>query len=229
MAGKNHSSGEPGEKERPGRSQASCCVDLALEHSRELFHDGERAFATITISGNVQTHALPSTPIRRWLADLYYRERGAAASNESVAAALNALAGRAFFRGKEAAVYLRAGEHCGKTYIDLGDGTWRVVEVRPTGWRIIEARNAPVKFRRTRAMRALPEPQSGGSLEQLKEFINLPDEPEFLLVVGWMVAAIRCRGPFPGFADTCQCRWGENHNRPRVEIIDRSQCSDGPR
>ena len=63
-------------------------------------------------------------------------------------------------------------EHAGATYLDLADPAWRAVEVDARGWRVVE--NPPVRFRRPKGLLALPEPARGGTLDDLRPFINLP-------------------------------------------------------
>ena len=44
-------------------------------------------------------------------------------------------------------------------------------------------------------MRSLPDPCAGGSLEDLRDFVNVSDE-EWPLYIAWLVAALRPSGPF---------------------------------
>jgi energy-coupling factor transporter ATP-binding protein EcfA2 len=46
-------------------------------------------------------------------------------------------------------------------------------------------------------MFALPEPVLGGSIEDLRVHLNLEDDTQFRLAVGWVIAALAGRGPFP--------------------------------
>jgi hypothetical protein len=46
-------------------------------------------------------------------------------------------------------------------------------------------------------MRALPRPLRGGAITLLKDFVNVTGEDDFLLLVAWLVAALRPTGPFP--------------------------------
>jgi hypothetical protein len=43
----------------------------------------------------------------------------------------------------------------------------------------------------------LPLPQPGGSLEQLASLLNLSSQTDFVLVVSWLLAALRPTGPYP--------------------------------
>jgi hypothetical protein len=51
-------------------------------------------------------------------------------------------------------------------------------------------------FRRPDSMRPLPRPALGGTLDDLRPFVNLAGE-SFLLFVAWLVAALRPDRPFP--------------------------------
>jgi len=68
------------------------------------------------------------------------------------------------------------------------------VEIDADGWRIVT--DAPVRFRRTKGMLALPTPVDGGTLMTLRRFFNLPDA-DWVLIVAWLIAAFRPRGPYP--------------------------------
>jgi hypothetical protein len=83
----------------------------------------------------------------------------------------------------------------GRLYLDLGDATWRAVEIDATGWRVID--NPPARFRRAAGMQPLPLPVPGGSVETLRSFLNVQSDNDFVLVVVWALAALRNRGPYP--------------------------------
>ena len=46
-------------------------------------------------------------------------------------------------------------------------------------------------------MLALPVPQHGGSIEALNSFLNFASRDDFLLIVAWLLAALRPNGPYP--------------------------------
>src|SRR5262249_10854805 len=92
-------------------------------------------------------------------------------------------------------IHVRVGGLDGKLYLDLGDETWRAVEIDAEGWRIID--KPPVRFRRAAGMQALPVPVSGGSVATLRSFLNVKTDGDFVLVVAWALAVLRNRGPYP--------------------------------
>ena len=49
-------------------------------------------------------------------------------------------------------------------------------------------------------MKALPEPVLGGSISNLRQFLNVRTENDFVLTVAWLLASLRGKGPFPVLA-----------------------------
>src|SRR5438128_2109157 len=58
-------------------------------------------------------------------------------------------------------------------------------------------RLTPKGFRRAAGILALPVPVSGGSIESLTSFLNITTRSDFVLVVAWLLAALRHGGPYP--------------------------------
>jgi hypothetical protein len=54
-----------------------------------------------------------------------------------------------------------------------------------------------VRFRRAPGILPLPVPERGGSIEALPSFLNLSNQNDFVLVVAWLLAALRSSGPYP--------------------------------
>jgi hypothetical protein len=90
---------------------------------------------------------------------------------------------------------MRVAEQNGRLYLDLGDEQWRAVEIGSHGWRVIAS--PPVRFRRAAGMLPLPLPVKGGSINALAPFLNLSGRNEFVLVIAWLLAALRHGGPYP--------------------------------
>jgi hypothetical protein len=185
---------ESGEAGGRGPTQADILIDLA--QSAELFHapDGT-GFADLDINGHRETWPIRAKGFRRWLARRFYDATQGAPSSEALASALNVIEAKAHFDAPEREVYVRVGGLDGRLYLDLGDESWRAVEIDVTGWRVID--NPPVRFRRAAGMQPLPMPVRGGSVEALRSFLNLKTDTDFVLVVAWALACLRDRGPYP--------------------------------
>jgi hypothetical protein len=79
--------------------------------------------------------------------------------------------------------------------LDLADESWRCVEIGANGWQVVG--DPPVRFRRSAGTLPLPVPVRGGSVDDLRSFVNLRSEGDFVLVVAWLLAAVRNQGPYP--------------------------------
>ena len=100
-------------------------------------------------------------------------------------------------------MFVRVGELEGKIYLDLSDAEWRAVEVDKTGWRIVD--RPDVRFRRSPDMRALPEPETDGSVDGLRRLAQYSarrrkDDGDFILAIAFVLACLRARGPYPVMA-----------------------------
>jgi hypothetical protein len=85
-------------------------------------------------------------------------------------------------------VHVRLALAGGRIYIDLADDRGRVVEIGPDGWRVIDT--APVHFIRTPSMQPLSIPVEGGSIDDLRSFLNVDDD-DFVLIVGCLLNGFR--------------------------------------
>ena len=185
--------------ERP--SQAEVLIRLAV--GNQLFHDPlKTAYASIKIGDAESTFPIRSAAFKGWLRRQFYQATGRAPNAQALTDALGVLEARALYDGPTLPVFTRVAESDGRIYLDLGDDTWKAVEIDPDGWRIIS--KPPVKFIRRPGMLPLPEPKPGGSIEALRPFLNLPEgeagDQAWRLLISWLVAALRPTGPYPVLA-----------------------------
>jgi hypothetical protein len=165
----------------------------------DLFHTAAgTAFADIMVDGHRETWPIRSKRLRAWLRRRYYQTTGQGASAGEIRSTLDLLEARAQFDAPERAVHIRTAEHAGHIYLDLADEHWRAVEIGSDGWRVIEC--PPVHFRRPAGVLALPVPERGASIEVLNPFLNLSSRNDFVLIVAWLLAALRPGGPYPVLA-----------------------------
>ena len=149
---------ESGEADGRGPKQADILIGLA--QSAELFHSADgTGFADLDINGHRETWPIRAKGFRRWLARRFFEATQGAPSSEALQSALNVIEAKAHFDAPERAVHIRVGGLNGRLYLDLGDETWRAVEIDTTGWRVID--NPPVRFRRAAGMQPLPMPVPG--------------------------------------------------------------------
>lgn len=173
---------------------------VALARSQaELFHaeDGI-CFARLKARPRA-IYRLDTQAFAEWIGYAYYRDTegehgtGRAASDTAIRTARVVLTGIAKNDGEERKVYLRAARHDETYYLDLGDPTWRAVEITAAGWRIVD--DPPVCFWRSGTLRPLPDP-TPGALDLLWAYANIPAAAR-PLVLAWMMEAWRPETPFP--------------------------------
>jgi hypothetical protein len=161
-----------------------------------LFHTATgTAFADIAVNGARQTWPVRSSRFRAWLRRCHYKATGSALGAAAIRSTLELLEARALFDAPERTVHVRIAEHGGHIYLDLADDCWHAVEIGPDGRRVTGS--PPVRFRRPAGMLPIPAPERGGSVEALASFLNLPSRNEFVLIVAWLLAALRFGGPYP--------------------------------
>jgi hypothetical protein len=191
-------SAEPAQSQATGKreSQAVRLVQLANQAGIELFQFEDEAFATFPVDDHREVSPIRATSFKRWLRQLFYcAEGGSVPGSQALQDALSTLEGTAIFDGPRIPLYVRVGEHEGCIYIDLANDKWEVIRIDENGWQIVS--NPPVKFRRPNGMLPLPHPVAGGNVDELRPFLNLGGEDDWRLVVGWLLAAFRPRGPYP--------------------------------
>lgn len=195
MAGPQSSEGDKQD------STATELIELVMDKG-SLFFDtiADKPFVSVDIAGVEHTLAINSKAFVEWLSFTYYTHTkegntaGKSASETAIKQASFALSGIAKHDGEKERVYLRIADHNGGHCLFIGNDSRQVIEVLPTGWRIVS--NSPVKFWMPGAMQPLPIPQAGGDLSQLWQFVNIP-EHDRLLVLAWLLEAMRAETPKP--------------------------------
>lgn len=181
-----------------GGSQADRIVAavLAIE-GLELFHTAEgKVYASVPVDQHTETWPINGRGFREWIAYLSFTTFNKVPGAQAVQDALSAIAGRARFDSGQREVHLRVAAHGDDIWLDLCDAEWRAVRITATGWEVVPGRDVPVKFIRRDGMLPLPVPVQGGSIEQLRPLLNMPDDDTWTLAVGWLVGAFHPTGPY---------------------------------
>jgi energy-coupling factor transporter ATP-binding protein EcfA2 len=166
------------EKEKPP-------TPLDLARTATYFHTADKvAYADIWIDGNRHTYAVRSKMFKLWLMGEQYRTNKSGINSQSFQDTLPTLESIAIFDGDTHDVHLRMAEHQGKLYLDLGTSDWQSAEIDASGWRVIS--EPPVRFWRPDSMLPLPVPVIGGSLDTLKDLLNV-DGSSWILIVTFLL------------------------------------------
>lgn len=175
-------------------SQATRLVELASD--AQLFHTQDNEpFAAIQLDGHRETWSLKSRSFSLWLRRCFFEKSATAPSAQAIQDAVAILESKALFEGPTRPVFTRLAEHKGDIYLDLANGSWEVVRITSAGWEVMT--EPPVHFRRAKGMASLPHPAAGGHLDQLRVFVNVAREGDWILLLAWMLGALRANGPYP--------------------------------
>jgi Domain of unknown function (DUF3854) len=158
---------------------------LAIAKTATYFHTADKIpYADIWIEGNRHTYPVRSKAFRLWLSGEYLNSTEKGIGSQTLQDTLSTLEAIAIFRGETRQVYLRTAEQQGKIYIDLGTPDWKAIEVDSSGWRLVS--DPPVRFWRPESLLALPYPVEGGSLDELKELLNV-DGSAWILIITFLL------------------------------------------
>lgn len=188
------------ERERPRgdkeKTQAQKLVELAEAGQVEFFHTPDMdCWATVTMNGHKEHWPIKANGFRRYLSQKYYMLESKPPSTQAMQDALNVLEAKAQFEGPEEKVYTRLAERDGAIYLDLANDDWEAVEITRQGWGIVK--DPRVKFQRAKGGVSLPYPRRGGSIDELRDFVNVPDEASWQLLVAFILACLEPNGPYP--------------------------------
>jgi putative DNA primase/helicase len=154
------------------------------------------AYAFLPVGDHEECWRLRSDPFKRWLTSRTFDASGDTPSGNALEDVLRLLEAQAYEGAPLMEPWLRVGGRDGKIYLDLADEAWRVVEIDRDGWRLY-AGVGGLPFVRRQSMRALPSPEAGYEIDELKAFVNVAHDDDFTMLCGWLLAALRPRGPYP--------------------------------
>lgn len=173
-------------EEEPQGTQAELL--LALAQDAELFRatTGE-FFATYPVDDHHETGTIRGA-FKHRLTRRFFQAHEKIPSTTAVENVLRLLEAQAA-AGPKQVVHTRVAAHDGKLYIDLCNDAGEVIEITAGAphYRIIN--KPPVKFRYRDNAAPLPHPERGGSLNDLRPFVNVATEDDWVLLVGFLLQA----------------------------------------
>ncbi|MEU2162412.1 ATP-binding protein [Streptomyces sp. NPDC019208] len=182
-------------KEGRGPSQASQLVALARERYELFMSEDGRPYGVKQAGPNIALPLRGKAGLRSQLAHIYTDSNGGSVPSQSALAdAMTVLEGVAAAADPRVP-HVRVARHADGVVVDLATAEGRCVVITPDGWS--RAARSPVLFRRSGAMKPLPEPvRDGDGLAKLRDLLNMSDEG-FHLLVAWLVAAFIPDLPHP--------------------------------
>jgi len=166
----------------------ACLVQHAAAQCRFCCDDASEE-ALVGIPG-LGWRPVESRAFRTWLVDSFRQATGDVVRGGDLSdALLNVSAGCRERRQ----TYHRVASFDGSFYLDLCRGDGQAVHVTAEGWQVVS--DPPVVFLTKQDMAPLPEPLPGGSIDELRDFVNVTEE-DFSLYLGWLLDALKGRKPY---------------------------------
>ncbi len=188
----------PAEKQEKEDSQAQKLVSLALQQKESLFMTPKgEMYIRLRINGHIETLPISERggAFKRWLVYRYLEVCHVIPNANAITQALTALEAQAQWGGTpQQETYIRVAPHDGNIYLDLANEQCEVVKITPQGWSI--TKTPPVCFRHPEGMLPLPNPVRGGSLDDLKPFINAHGK-DWILIKAYLLGMLHPTGPYP--------------------------------
>jgi hypothetical protein len=170
-------------------------ANLARRNCMELWHTpGGKAYITLNLAGHKEYKVLDSKPIKAWLSRLASDFLGETASATNLKSVITLLEGIALYDGHEYELHVRKAEQDGKIYVDMGDASWKALEISKDGWKIIDS--CPIRFFRPKSLLPMLMPETGGKIEDLKQIINVSDNDTWIRTTAWLTQVFWCKGPY---------------------------------
>ena len=174
---------------RQAETDTQIVEEIFTHQDVKLWHDvGEVGYATV---GDRETWPIHSLRFEKFIRGKYMEAAGEIASQSSVACIQKELSSRAL-DGPLHDPQIRVNEHGGKLYLNMGD--WRVVEIGPDGWAVLDHAMFPI-IRQPHSL-VFPDPERGGTIADLRPFVNA-DDKQFKMVVAYILAALRKSLEYP--------------------------------
>lgn len=186
---------EAGYSPPKGKTRASTELYKMVQNSGvTAFLDSSTGQFTALVPGRKgpEVHPLGSSMFKSILTRLHFQETGDCPSGTAVDECLRILEASAM-DAPPWETFVRIGAKGGHVFLDLNDADGRVVEITADGWGT--AKDAPL-YRRPSSMKTLPFPEEGGSLTELRPFLNLAGESDFIIAASWLFSCLRPRGPY---------------------------------
>lgn len=186
---------EPVPSEPGGRkSQATQLIELVGARDVALWHSpAGDSFVTVRISEHLEHHSIGSKAFRTLLARWFWLAEGKSIGSQALQDAIGTLDGQARFEGEEYPLASRITHHCGAVWVDLGCPAWRALRIDASGHQIVSSKDVPVKFRRTRSILPIPDPEQGGTLDELRQLFSLDDD-NWMLLLGCLIGVFQADG-----------------------------------
>jgi hypothetical protein len=201
-----------------GRSHLTKLINLIVKSDAELFMTPTGSpHVTMRLGNYIETLSLEGSQFKERLARLYYAATKSGVGGGALGDAAVTLCGIARESGITMPVYTRVAAIEGCVYVDLLRDDRYVLTITAAGWGVAAAPQQ-IRFVHRPGMLPLPMPLRSNETVAalLSRVINVKaNSPDMMLLIGWLVGALRGLKPYPilaiagehGTGKTAACRY----------------------
>lgn len=157
----------------------------------------EEVFAKVDNGRFYETMPVESPRFLKHIAWRHYKKLGDVPSKAELKKLMRKLVWTGLFDGTQNASFIRYAKIGDALYVDLGDRAGHYVKITGDGWDLHRHEINSPWFPRKPNMLEQVKPEKGGSIADLKPFLNIRSEVQFILIVGFILGAMNPNGPFP--------------------------------
>jgi hypothetical protein len=178
--------------------------EIGIKRAKELWHYDEEGYATIARDGHLEHCKIDHPKFRAFLCKEYAKVFQRDILGEGLVpiypdkayidSAIYQLNLHAIYEGKEYEARVRLNYIDDALWLDLGRPDWKCVRVTSQGWQVRDRCEA--KIIRGAGAKALPIPEPGGDIRDLRRFLNVRDDVEFVLFLGQVVGLYNVFGNY---------------------------------
>ena len=169
---------------------------LSLINNQNTFvNQFNECFISIRLKDHTEIWPIDSHKLKDWLLYEYFQSFDEIASKSALNDALGVIQGKAKFQSPSIITHNRCAKSGDNYYVDLAVQNSQAIEISLEEWKIVKKSN--VCFIKSSGIRPLPIPKRNGKLEDIKKFINVPDNDDFLLVIAFLLESLRPETSYP--------------------------------
>lgn len=167
----------------------------------DLFSDADgQAYMNIPFDDGasfwIEVHPIRSTAGRNHLTNIFIDKHGKPPRSQGLKEGTDALVAQA--ARVIVTVGIRTMPYKKGFALDLCNERWERVIVTPSEWSVTH-QNLAI-FSRGSGAKPLPTPISGGTLDKLRDLLNILSDDDWVLILAWLVFALQSKGPYPVLA-----------------------------
>lgn len=180
-----------------GSQDTTPLFEMAKEKCTLFRTQDFEAYGRIDMEEHQETWAIRSKHFWFWLSRLYYESNGEIPKAVDIGQTIRQFEGEAHLNSPVDNVHVRFASFRDEIYIDLANDRWEQIRITNYDCSVISSSESPVRFIRMPGMLPLPRPVFGKPLKPLFEFLNIEHFGDLVLIVSWLIGAMRPTGPFP--------------------------------